>query len=93
MEAFGFSPAQINKALTKDQDFEVLRENWVAVRWFTEVDDLFIVNSGVLIGLDLQAIKADAEFLGREYTPDDYRRLRVIGRAATAAINERSAQR
>lgn len=92
MRALGFNEAQIDQYLREHipQHFDVLEENWNALRWFLEVDDLFRVDQGVVIGLDIQAIKADAEMAGREIKPQDYEKLRTIGRVAAAELNKKA---
>lgn len=92
MEMFGFTKAQIEEYRNsiRPQHFDVLEENWNALRWFLDIDDLFRVDQGVVIGLDIQAIKADAEMAGREIKPQDYEKLRTIGRVAAAELNKKA---
>ncbi|QSX32455.1 hypothetical protein JYB87_11825 [Shewanella avicenniae] len=76
-----------------EQHCEIYQENWKAIEWFLDVDDLFIVSNGVLLGLDVKAIQADATMSGRTYTPEDYIKLRTIGRAAAAAVNAKNSRK
>lgn len=85
--AFGLSHLADEVA---NQHCEIYEENWRAVEWFLEVDDLFVVSNGVLIGLDINAIQADATMSGRTYTPEDYKKLRILGRAAAAEVNAKN---
>jgi len=71
-----------------DDDFEVLPENWPVLEWFLQVDDLFIYNGHVCMGLDILAIKADAEMQGKTVNPDHYIGLRQLGRYATNEIQK-----
>lgn len=91
MRLFGFTDAQINqyRQSQEPQHFEVLEANWAALEWFLEVDDLFKTDQGVIIGLDVIAIKADAEMAGRTITPELYSKLRILGRTATAELNKK----
>lgn len=92
MKKAGASEAQIESFIgdIEDEDPVLLFENQAAFSWFLDVDDLFIFNGTVAIGLDIKAIAADAEMSGREYTPEDYKKLRHTGRAAANALNEGS---
>lgn len=90
MQDLGATDAQIReyRESIKEPDLLILAENEQAVRWFSEVDDQFIRNGGFLIGLDINAIKADAELTGREVNPEQYRKLRYLGRRAAVYFNE-----
>lgn len=91
MRLFGFTEVQIAqyRQSQEPQHFDVLEANWPALEWFLDVDDLFKTDQGVVIGLDVLAIKADAEMAGREIDPQLYAKLRIMGRIATAEINKK----
>lgn len=91
MRLFGFTEAQIEqyRKSQEPQHFEVLEANWPALEWFLEVDDLFKTDQCVVIGLDVLAIKADAEMSGRQISPEVYTKLRILGRVATAELNKK----
>ncbi len=92
MRDFGAPQAQIDayKAANKPKHCEVLAENWQALAWFLSVDDLFRIEQGTVIGLDIQAIHADAQMRGLEIDPTDYEKLRTIGRVAASELNKLS---
>jgi hypothetical protein len=93
LSAFGASETQIQQYLEKErasQVYEVLEENWQALGWFLDVDDLFVTSNGWIRGLDIVAIKADAELSQRTYTTEDYEKLRILGRAAAHELNNKN---
>ncbi|QPG06562.1 hypothetical protein IT774_05155 [Salinimonas marina] len=67
-----------------------MAENWAAVGWFLDVDDLFDVHGHWFKGLDIKAIYYDAQMSGRSYTPDDYAKLRILGKTAAAELNKKN---
>jgi len=91
MRLLGFNAAQIElyERQSKPDHLEVFEENWEATKWFLEVDDLFKTEQGILIGLDVTAIRDDAEMRGRTVDPEEYAKLREIGRHAAAIFNSR----
>jgi hypothetical protein len=92
MKKAGASEAQIESFMGDivEEDPVLLIENKAVFLWFLDIDDLFIFNGAVAIGLDLNAISIDAQMSGREYTTEDYKKLRHIGRTASNALNEGS---
>lgn len=94
MKELGASEAQIEQYRQQQEPDEclVLEANKNAVEWFFSVDDLFITNGQVLLGLDVKAIQADAQMRGLEIEPKDYEKLREIGRKATHYFNTRKAK-
>lgn len=93
LSAFGASETQIEEYLKQEREsqaYEVLEENWQALGWFLDVDDLFVTSNGWVRGLDIVAIKADAELSQREYTPADYEKLRILGRTAAHELNNKN---
>lgn len=94
MRDFGATEEQIDarREALKPEHYEVLEENWQAVIWFLDVDDLFKTDGGFLTGLDIAAIMADAQMSGRTTNPDDYQKLRVLGRIAANEINNKRAK-
>lgn len=67
----------------------MLDENWETVLWFLQVTDMFKVQEKVVLGLDVLAIHADVQMSQREFTPEQYKGLREMGRAAATAMNEK----
>lgn len=66
--------------LKPDDQFEVLPENMATVEWFISTDDLYIWNGPVCLGLDIKAVRDDALMMGKEYAPEQYLGLRIMGR-------------
>jgi hypothetical protein len=92
MRELGATDEQIDKQMSQlrpDDDCEVLDENWPVVEWFLSVDDLFRFDGPVCLGLDVNAIYADASMAGRKIKKQHYKGLRIIGRAAANALNKR----
>jgi hypothetical protein len=93
MEQWGATPAQIKQYKDKLQpdECEILEENADAVKWFLTVDDLFNYDpqSGVIFGLDIKAIQADMQMRGMDPDPENYEKVRIIGRAAAHAHNNK----
>jgi hypothetical protein len=95
MKKTGATDEQVS-AFLGDLDEEqpvLLIANQAAFSWFLDVDDLFNYSSTpkgqlICLGLDVKAIKADAELSERQYNANDYKKLRQIGRSAARAINE-----
>lgn len=91
MQAMGATQSQINQHLGHlhaDDDCLVLEENWAALGWFLDVDDLFRYQDSVCLGLDVLAVKADADMLGRQYETSDYKALRHIAKEAASQLNQ-----
>lgn len=88
--AFGWDAAQIDKLINEEtpDDFEVLEENWQALIWFSDVSDLMKFNGHAYAGLDIIAVKYDAEMSEREYTATDYNKLKQLGRFAAIELNK-----
>jgi len=86
----GASSKQIAKELQQHQtqEIELLAGSEAIFNWFVQTDDLYVFTQGWCIGLDVVAIKTDAELSGRKFCKSDYRLLRVMGKAAAAAINK-----
>lgn len=60
----------------------------IAVEWWLQVQDLMRYEQSICIGLDVVAIKADAEMSGREIDKEDYLKLRLIAKTVTDILNE-----
>jgi hypothetical protein len=88
--AFGWDSAQIEKLIKEEtpDDFEVLEENWPALIWFNDVSDLMKLNGNAYLGLDIIAVKYDAEMSERNYTATDYTKLKQLGRFAAVELNK-----
>ncbi|NKF51362.1 hypothetical protein G3R49_12420 [Shewanella sp. WXL01] len=75
------------------EPFEFWDEHQSAVEWFIQVQDLmrYQYGAGIAIceGLDVLAVKADAEMSGREFEAEDYLKLRLIGNEVARLTNEK----
>ncbi len=63
-----------------------------AVDWWIQVQDLMRYQERFCLGLDIVAIKADADMSGREFEKDDYLKLRIIAQTVTKILNEEATQ-
>lgn len=68
--------------------YEVSECNRAALTWFLDVADLMVFNGSNYTGLDLPAIKSEADLAGREYAAEDFQRLRHLGRHAARELNK-----
>lgn len=94
LRGFGSSEKEIQDILAEDDDFKdreipMLPENKAAFFWFLDVDDLWQYSEGMRTCLDIQAILADAQITGRQYSKLDYQKLRIIGRNVINCLAER----
>lgn len=87
--AFNLSDEDLAEDLDEPtQDtLEIAPENMMAFYWFVEVDaDGFWKHiKGHRHCLDIQTILKDAEITGFEFEPDDYKKLKLLGRFAVSA--------
>lgn len=90
LEAQGISAKQIHQELNQyqAQEIELLLGNEKVFKWFIETDDLYRFTQGFCVGLDVTAVKDDAQLNEREFTKQEYQLLREMGKAAAAAMNE-----
>lgn len=96
MQAMGATPVQIEEHLarfTPDELCPVLPEHWKALGWFLEIDDLFRYESSVCLGLDIPAVKAEAEMSGRHICKRQFTIVRRLGRLCASFLNEKLPQR
>jgi hypothetical protein len=87
--AFNLSDADIAEDLgepTQDT-LDIAPENMTAFYWFIEVDadGFWHYTQGQRYCLDVQTIIKDAEITGREFAPDDYKKLKLLGRFTVSA--------
>lgn len=73
----------------EEADFELHPDNWPIVLWFAEVADLLRWNGRKCLGLDVTAVKHDADLSGRQVKPDTYRQLRTFARTVAEELNSR----
>lgn len=91
MRELGAPQSQIDEFIAQNapDDLFIMEENEAAVRWFFSVDDLMARDGPVLLGLDVQAVQADAQMRGKSVEPKDYEKLRFLGRSAAYQFNSR----
>jgi hypothetical protein len=86
------SPADIAKEIgeIEEQALEVAPENMTAFYWFAEVDadDFWKYVGTYRSGLDVQTILLDASTTKRAFEPDDYIKLKLLGRFVATAERE-----
>jgi hypothetical protein len=90
MRELGATAEQVKQFVnaTTPKHMEVLESNWPALEWFFDISDLFKWQEGVCLGLDITAVKADVELSQRSTTPENYAKLREIGRIVTSYYNK-----
>lgn len=90
MQELGLSShlGELNKVMRSDERYEVLEENWPIVEWFIETEDLYLWNQNVCLGLDVKAVRDDAFMSGREFTSEQYKGLRIMGRTFADEITK-----
>lgn len=78
------------EAQPEDGIEEVLfwEEHHSAIEWWCQVAELMRWQGRICEGLDIVAVKADAEMAERKYSKDDYLRLRLIANTVTHIFNE-----
>lgn len=77
-------------ATIADSPVAFWQEHKAALDWWWQVQDLLRYNGAVCMGLDVPAVKADAEMSGREINQEDYQKLRLIAHTVIAVFNDRS---
>lgn len=70
-----------------DETIGVWPENWEAMNWWLSIPSFLVWNFSHCVGMNVLAVKADAEMSGRDIVPDDYRRLKIIARTLTEELN------
>lgn len=85
MRKAGANETQIKNFLgdIEDQTPVMLESNITAFKWFLDVQSALKPN-----GLDIIAVKADADMMQREFKVADYIKLKHIGLEAANALNE-----
>lgn len=76
----------------QDDTIPVWEENWQAIMWWLSIPGFLKWNFNRCLGMDVMAVKADAEMSGRDINPDDYNKLKVIARTVTEELNGREQQ-
>ena len=79
---------EITSGMQSDELFPVLPENWPIVEWFMETEDLYVWNGNVCLGLDVKAIRDDASMSGRQFSSEQYKGLRIMGRTFAEEITK-----
>ncbi|SHO58800.1 hypothetical protein [Vibrio quintilis] len=64
-------------------------ENWPVVQWWLSIPGFLKFNQNACLGMDVLAVKADAELSQRTIEPDDYRKLKTIARTLAEELNRR----
>ena len=77
---------QQEKQLEKSIEFWDCHQT--AIEWWLQIQDLLRYQQQVCLGLDVVAVKADAEMRELEYTKEDYLQLRLIAKTVTEIFNE-----
>ncbi|KEQ19169.1 hypothetical protein [Endozoicomonas numazuensis] len=79
----------------KAEVFDVWEEHREALLWWCQGGAQLKFNSSstssVCTGLDVVALKADADLSGRTVKPEDYHRMQLIAREVAEHLNSRAA--
>ncbi|MFS1704483.1 hypothetical protein [Alteromonas sp. AMM-1] len=89
MQASSAEIDAIRQCHSTDDHFEVLEQNWPVIKWFADVQDLFVYCNGWCRGLDVSAVEADAKLAAREFTAEDYKGLRLLAKHVANERNNR----
>ncbi|WP_416305216.1 hypothetical protein [Neptunicella sp. SCSIO 80796] len=92
MREMGAPQQRIDQEMARyipDDNFEVLEENWDALIWFLEVDDLLRWHNKVCLGLDLLAIQAEVQMHERQFSHQQFGQVRVLGQVAAHELNKK----
>lgn len=76
----------------ENQDILVWEENWNALMWWLSIPGFLKWNLSCCLGMDVVAVKYDAEMSGRDIDPADYHKLKLIARTVTEELNGRKQQ-
>lgn len=88
MEELG-APQHLIDELKRTQVIEILPMNWSTVIWFNEVCDLMRYRpDGACLGFDLVQIQTESQMNERNFTPEQFKGLRVMSKAAARTINK-----
>jgi hypothetical protein len=71
-----------------DEAIPLWVENWPAIEWWLSIPGFLKFNQQVCLGMDVIAVKADAELAGRDTTPEQYQQLKVIARTIAEELNQ-----
>jgi hypothetical protein len=87
--AFNLSDADLADDLDEptNDTLEIAPENMTAFYWFIQVDEdgFWLYIKGHRHCLDIQTILLDAKTTGFEFEPNDYKKLKLLGRFAVDA--------
>ncbi|GAB5378963.1 MAG: hypothetical protein Alis3KO_01020 [Aliiglaciecola sp.] len=75
--------------LVPDDDFYIVEKGWPVLEWFLDVSDLIASNGFSYRGFVPTEIEAEARLSGRKTQPEQFQQLRIMGREAAIALNER----
>jgi len=83
------APQALIDSLSQDKVIKIMPMNWPTVIWFTQVQDLLRWRSdGQCLGLDLVQIKTEADLSKRNFTNEEFKKLRMMSISAARAINK-----
>ncbi|WP_155741975.1 hypothetical protein [Vibrio nigripulchritudo] len=77
----------IQEPRSQEESIVVWEENWAAIEWWLSVPGFLKFNQHVCLGMDVLAVKADADLCRRAVVPSQYQQLKVIARALAEELN------
>lgn len=78
----------VSEPESNDEPPPLWQENWPAIEWWLSIPGFLKFNQHVCLGMDVIAVKADAELSGRETMPVQYQKLKVIARTIAEELNQ-----
>lgn len=70
-------------------EFEIHPFNWVALGWFLEVDSEWNWRHPMhCSGMNWLAVESESRLRGHQYTPDDFKKLKILAAEACRLMNE-----
>jgi len=67
----------------------LMEENLPVIQWWMSIPSFLRWNGSVCLGMDVIAVKSDAELSGRNTHPAEYAKLKLIARTLTEELNQR----
>lgn len=72
---------------TDEPDYELWEEHAEIIDWWLGIPDFLRFNHRVCLGMNVVAVKADAELSDRHVTPEHYHALKLIAKTAVEELN------
>ncbi|AMG01355.1 hypothetical protein AL538_27285 [Vibrio harveyi] len=70
-----------------EKEYELWHEHVEVIGWWLDIPDFFRFNERVCLGMNVAAVKADADLSSRTINPTDYAKLKIIAKTAAEELN------